>query len=128
MRPLAWSGLWLTVGWLLVIAVIALTLWPSPVGAIPPALKDKTGHVIAYFVLMLWFAGLYPRPRHLAIGVAFFVLGVGLEWLQGFIEIRVSEVLDMAANAGGAVLGWVAARLGLDAWCAQIERLLGASA
>ncbi len=126
MRELAWPRLWGTVGALLVLTVIVLTLWPSQDGPVPEVLADKTGHVIAYFVLMLWYAGLYPRVRHLAFGISFFAMGVGLEWLQGFIDVRVSEVFDMVANAGGAVLGAIAARLGLDGWCQWTESLLGA--
>ena len=100
--------------------------WPWWI-AIPIALIIATLFGTLCGALAVRTEGIYTIMITLAIAAAFFVLGVGLEWLQGFIEIRVSEVLDMVANAGGAVLGWVAARLGLDAWCAQLERWLGGS-
>ncbi|MFK7886444.1 MAG: VanZ family protein [Gammaproteobacteria bacterium] len=122
MRALFYPLFWLTIGILLIVAVIALTLWPEPIGAIPSSMSDKTGHVIAYFTLMSWFAGLYPRQRHILWAVFFVLLGVGLEWLQSFVEIRMTELLDAGANALGAAIGLVLARLGLDQWCVWFER------
>ncbi|MEM6640317.1 MAG: VanZ family protein [Pseudomonadota bacterium] len=125
MRSLTHRGFWLTIGVALVVTVILLTLWPRQDGPVPEVLADKTGHVIAYFVLVVWFAGLFPRSHHLMFGAGFFAMGVGLEWLQGFMDARVSDVLDMVANAGGAVMGLVVARLGLDGWCQWVENLIG---
>lgn len=125
MRLLAWRNLWFAGGIVLVLSVIALTLWPSDTGLVPQALTDKTGHVIAYFVLTLWFSGVLRRPHHWWMAAAFVCLGVGLEGVQAFIATRVSEGLDMVANAAGASLGLLAARAGLDRWCQWIEHVLG---
>ncbi len=125
MRNLSLRSLWITGGVILVVAIIYLSLMPSPGGLMPQALNDKSGHVIAYFVLMLWFAGFWQRRWHLRLAAVFFALGMGMEFLQGFIELRVSEGLDMVANGLGVGLGLLLARLGLDGWCGFIERLLG---
>lgn len=123
MRSLVYTRVWLGIGIALVVFVVALTLWPVPLDGIPKSLTDKTGHVLAYFVLMLWFAGLWPRRAHLRWAVFFVVMGIGLEWLQGFVQIRVTELLDAAANALGALIGLALAWLGLDRWSVWLERL-----
>ncbi|OQY52703.1 MAG: hypothetical protein B6247_16455, partial [Candidatus Parabeggiatoa sp. nov. 2] len=77
MSSLRFKKLWLTIGWSLVIAVIALSLMPPP----PPMISsfdfgDKIGHFIAYFVLMGWFAQIYHAPRQrLYCMIGFLLLG-----------------------------------------------------
>ena len=71
MLPLRYPRLWLSFGWLLVLAVIVGSLLPAPiVREITPAISDKLMHFGAYFVLMVWFAGLYPRGKHVLLAVA----------------------------------------------------------
>jgi VanZ family protein len=101
--------LWRTVGVLLIAVVLYLSLRPEPVEE-PPAGIDKFEHALAYGVLMFWFAHLV-RARgdrvRLAIGLA--GMGVAVECLQGLIGHRHFSVFDMAANALGVLLGWLAA-------------------
>ena len=47
-------------------------------------------------VLTLWFAGIYPRSRYSLIGVALFVMGVVIEWLQGAMNLgRQADMRDV---------------------------------
>ncbi|MFK8016617.1 MAG: VanZ family protein [Gammaproteobacteria bacterium] len=123
MLALRLKNLWLGVGILLVIAVFVLSLLPSPKMPMPPSLQDKTGHIIAYFVLMFWFSGLWPRAAQWRLAVVFVLMGVGLEFVQGFIPSRFSDTLDMLANTLGVVVAWALVRLGADRWMQVIERL-----
>ena len=99
MRDLSLRSLWITGGVILIVAVVILSLLPSPGGLVPSVLEDKSGHVFAYSFLMLWFAGVWCRRWHLTLAAAFLALGLGLELLQGFVDLRASEGLDMVANA-----------------------------
>ena len=105
MRPLA-----VALGWLLVAAIVWLSLTPSP-----PEIElhidqvDKLEHLTAYGSLMFWFAQLYVRnPVRLAYAAGFIALGVALEFVQAHVG-RDFELADMAADAAGVALGWSAA-------------------
>jgi len=102
-------GLWLPLGWGLVCLVIYLSLATAPV-ELPLEQGDKLSHVLAYLVLMSWFANLYASPRdRLGFALGFVLLGVGLEFAQGFVGYRSFETADMGANAVGVALGWLLA-------------------
>ena len=116
-RGLRWFGLWLAVGWLLVGAVVYLSLTPHPI-QIDMQQGDKLGHILAYAGLMTWFAQLYRRRAHAAWGLGFIVLGIALEYLQGWTGYRDFEYFDMVADGAGVVTGWL---LGGTA----VARLLG---
>ena len=87
-------------------------------------LSDKVAHVLAYMVLMLWFTNLYSqRFRQFQIGVAFVMMGVCLELLQGTSEYRTFAYTDMLANGFGILLAWYLTKtplgtclLHLDTW------------
>jgi hypothetical protein len=59
---LRWLPLWLATGWLLVASIIYLSLAPAPPSIDLPE-GDKLEHVLAYAVLMFWFAQMYYRTR-----------------------------------------------------------------
>jgi VanZ family protein len=106
---LRWSPLWLATGWLLVSSIIYLSLAPAPPSIDLPE-GDKLEHVLAYAVLMFWFAQMYYRTRsRLLFAIGFVLLGVALEFLQGFTETRQFEIADMIADAAGVMLGWMIA-------------------
>ena len=125
MLPLRYPHLWLAVGWLLVIGVTVGSLLPGPViQEITPPLNDKIEHFSAYFALMVWFAGLYPRAKHLALAGALLLLGIALDVLQGtFTTTRTFDLLDIAADAVGIAVALALAFWLLEGWCQRLERL-----
>ena|SRR5687768_13210887 len=95
----------------MVAAIVWLSLTPSP-PVVDFKASDKVGHLAAYGLLMFWFCSLYLRGQaRLLYGVAFVAMGVGLEVLQGMLGFRTYDVLDMAANSAGVVLGWLSRRI-----------------
>ncbi len=107
MPKLRYFPVWLSIGWLLVAAVVALSLLPG-VPAVGPS--DKINHLLAYAVLMSWFGGLYPRQRHVTIAVWLVLLGIILEGLQALTGYRSMEVMDAAVNSAGVMLAWILVR------------------
>jgi VanZ family protein len=101
--------LWQLTGWGLVLLVIYLSVTPAPITA-ATALGDKLGHMLAYAVLMYWFASLYEAPgRRAALAVGLITMGIALEFVQHWTGYRLFEVADMAAGAAGVVAGWIVA-------------------
>lgn len=101
-------SLYLAIGWALVLVILALSLWPFlSVPDVGVSWNDKVGHFIAYLVLMLWFAQLYPRPRHLWIGFRLVALGIFIEILQWLSGYRYFELADIGANMLGVLTGWL---------------------
>jgi VanZ family protein len=106
--PYRFRKFWVALGWLLVLAIVYLSVAPNP-PQIDVEQGDKFGHVIAYGVLMLWFAQLYPRTGvRMAYAAGFMLLGVALEFVQRMTGYRSFEYADMIADAGGVLLGWLA--------------------
>jgi len=102
-----WIGLGLGWGWAATIVWLSLT--PSP-PQVDVQLGDKLGHFAAYGLLMLWFSLLYPRRGAQALyAFSFIIMGIGLEFLQGWLGYRTYDLMDMAANTVGVLLGWSAA-------------------
>ena len=130
MLPLRYPKVWLTLGWLLVVGVIFGSLMPAAwVREVTPAVSDKLMHFGAYFLLMVWFAGLYPRSKHVLIAVGLVALGTALDILQGTAtRTRSFELLDIAADAIGIVVALVLAAWLLEGWCLRLERLTTRSA
>jgi VanZ family protein len=103
---LRWLPLWLVIGWLLIAAVITVSLVPAPPDLELPQ-GDKMGHVLAYAILMFWFVQIYDRAGvRVGLALGFVALGISLEVLQGSSGYRTFDVHDIAANVAGVVLGW----------------------
>jgi VanZ family protein len=103
--------IWIVLGWLLVLAVIYLSLTPKP----PPTVMtfgDKIGHFAAYAALMGWWHQIDRNGYRLAL--IFILMGLMLEILQSLGGVRQGDIFDMAANSLGVGLGWIAARSTLD--------------
>ena len=108
-EPLRFLRLRQTIGALLIVSIIYLSLTPHPV-ALPGEHGDKYGHVLAYATLMFWYARIYVRWRErIGLAVAFVCMGIGLEFLQPLMEYRSFELADMAADTLGVGIGWLAA-------------------
>lgn len=120
---LRFTGFWLIVGFLLVAFVIFVSLIPVPteVAAITPT--DKLCHALAYFCLTFWFIQIYRQNLvRLAIGLAFVMMGIGLEYLQGLTGYRSFEYADMAANTVGVACGLIAAQTPLARTLLVVEK------
>jgi VanZ family protein len=108
---------------LLVAGVCAGSLLPGR--SIPSInIGDKFLHAGSYFLLMVWFAGLYERRRHFVIAIVLAMLGLGLDLLQGTVSSRSFDLLDVAANTAGIAVGWAVSAFVLEGWCQRIERAL----
>ena len=108
-EPLRFLRLRQTIGALLIVSIIYLSLTPHPV-ALPGEHGDKYGHALAYATLMFWYALIYVRWRErIGLAVAFVCMGIGLEFLQRLTDYRTFDVADMAADAFGVSVGWLAA-------------------
>ncbi len=104
---LKYRALWLTIGYMLVVFVLYLSLTSSPVEIdLEVDYLDKIFHTLAYFTLMFWFAQIYhDKNWRSGYAVAFVLMGAGLEYLQSFDPKRSYELADMVANTAGVVLG-----------------------
>ena len=115
---------WRALGYGLILLVIYLSLKPFPLD-IPIENGDKLGHWMAYTTLMAWFAWLYPNLcTRLVYAAEFLVLGIALEFAQGFTEHRTFELSDIVADTVGIALGWIAALLPLPNLLVLTERSL----
>jgi glycopeptide antibiotics resistance protein len=100
-------------------------LWPKPPQPLEFEQSDKLAHCIAYMVLLLWFANIYPqKPHHLRLSATFFVMGVGLELLQTFSEYRTFSYGDIIANGFGVFLGFFLAKTHLAAFLTTLDARL----
>ena len=125
-HPLNFANLWLTMGWFLIALVVLLSLWPMRPREvnIDHGFVIKLGHLIAYLILILWFANIYPHRRHrLWASMGFMAMGVCLEFAQLMIPGRTFLYSDMISNTIGVLLGLYLAKthlatclLRLDTW------------
>jgi VanZ family protein len=100
----------LVVGWGGVAGIIVLSLIPSPPDLIPVEQGDKAEHILAYGMLMFWFAQAYVRqPGRMIAAVLLIALGIALESAQDATGWREFSYADMAADAMGVALGWLLA-------------------
>ena len=87
--------------------------------------SDKLAHFLAYLVLMLWFANIYPkRPHHLRLCIAFFAMGMCLELLQTFSDYRTFSPADIIANGFGVCLGFFLAKTHLATFLTTLDTRL----
>lgn len=127
MLPLRFPRVWMALGWLLVAGVCAGSLVPARmISAI--TINDKLEHAGSYFVLMLWFGGMFERRRHVPIAVVLAVLGFVLDLLQLTTATRDFDMRDVAADTVGVLLGLALSLSVLGGWCQRIERYLPAKA
>ena len=114
---------WLAAGGGFVLLVIYLSLTPDPL-AVPSVENVKTGHLVAYFWLMWWFAQAWEEamPR-LVLAIALIALGIALEYAQGQTGYRTFALADMRDDAIGVSAGWLAAHFGWNGALAYADSL-----
>lgn len=122
--------LWLSIGWLLVVLVIYLSLAPGwlPLDALTDddvghRLTYGISHVLAYATLMLRFLQLYPVSQRPIIALCLVGLGGMLEVLQAFTPDRDPDYFDVLADGAGVVFGWLLGRTPLANSLGVLERM-----
>jgi VanZ family protein len=116
--------LWLVCGWLLIVGAFIANLVPQHDLPKLGGISDKLEHIVGYGVLALWFAGIYPRTRYPAIGVALLAMGILIEGLQGAMHLgRQADLRDVYANSIGILCGLALALIWLGGWAMRVEAL-----
>ena len=103
------DAFWIACGAVFVAYVIYLSVTPDPVRA-PTIDGFKTGHIVAYLWLMLWFSQVARRfGARLLTAVLLCALGVGLEYAQLGTGYRHFAYSDMVDDVIGVAAGWLLA-------------------
>ena len=124
--PLRFSRFWL-VGGLAIMGIVLLgTLTPLSTRPIVllNLLDDKSAHLAAFAVLMLWFCGVFKLRYTPLVAVGLVLFGLLIEWLQSFVPYRAAEFADLLFDGGGILVGWALALLGLRHWTRWMESIL----
>ena len=101
------ARLWRLIGWIGVALTLVLSLMPPAFE--PSGHTDKFHHLIGYAILMFWWAQLIVWRRE-KLAVYLILLGIAIELLQGLTPLRQPDLLDILANTGGVLIGWLLAR------------------
>jgi VanZ family protein len=122
-QKLQLQRLWLSIGAVLVLNVLVLSLMPlSPTSIITEIpFGDKVAHAAVYLVLMVWFGGIIPVRHYHYLFAVLLIYGAVIEVLQYFVPYRTMEPADLLADGIGLLLGWMLARAGLCNWCLVFE-------
>lgn len=108
LRSVRAPQLWRAGGWLIIVAIIFLSLTPRPIEANIPE-GDKLQHMLGYGVLMAWWSQLQlENLKRTRLAISFITLGIVMEIAQGFTPHRQPDIFDALANASGVLLGWLA--------------------
>ena len=76
---------------------------------------DKLAHVLMFFLTMMWFMYVTPKPYQLLVGVSLILFGLVLEYIQmNFLPDRTFEWLDWIADGIGVVLCFFIVRVLTD--------------
>lgn len=122
---LRFRPLWLAAGWVLVAAILWLSLTPRAPEPFKFHFADKVEHFVAYLAVMGWFAQIHFRRtarRHYAL--AFLAMGVAVEFLQALEATRYFELADMLADGLGIGVALLLARTPLQHTLRMLEKVL----
>ena len=126
MVALRYVWLWMLIGWLLVAGIVVGSVIPDVrIAVLSSGLSDKIVHGLSYFLLMLWFSGLYMRRYQLIVAASVIVLGLALEAIQWQLPYRMFDTADLVANLIGVTTGFIVAVLLSAGWCRRIEMYMG---
>ncbi|WP_430518009.1 VanZ family protein [Aliivibrio sp.] len=99
---------WIFLSFVLLMVITVLSLLPLAELPVKVPGSDKMHHFIAYGALM--FPITIGKPKHLWWIVLLLIsYSGGIELLQPYVN-RYGEWLDLAANSGGLLFGWITAR------------------
>ena len=97
--------------WLIAGIAILLLLWVLSLIPQPPTFgvrnEDKLFHAIAYGGTMWWWGQYWPSLRQrFQLAIVFTLMGIAVEFVQGWTGWRTFDTHDMVANGIGVLLGW----------------------
>jgi len=118
---LVYRTVWLTLGFIMLAAVLTVCLVPLKAPPVAPVFNDKVLHVLTFVVLTVWFGALFTREHTKIVALGLLLFGVMIEALQSTTAYRSAELLDLVADAGGILIGWVLLRAGLQHWARWFE-------
>jgi VanZ family protein len=111
---------WFIAGWVQVVVLVVLCLLPLERMPGPDLTwTDKLYHAGAFALLMWWFAVAQATRSHRWSALLLLLLGIAIEFAQGFVPLRAPSGGDAVADGLGVLLGWLAARAtprALPAW------------
>jgi VanZ family protein len=82
---------------------------------------DKWVHGVTFFVLAVWFCGIYRRNSYWRIAIGLLAFGMFIELCQRMLSYRTAEWFDVAADAAGIVAGLIVGLAGMGGWCLRAE-------
>ena len=106
-KELRYKGIWRSIGYLIALSIIVLSLIPNPERITPFSASDKLLHVLAYAFSMFWFGLCFNRDKLLIIGAGLIILGIILEIIQGQTGYRTMNLYDIIANCLGVFIGLI---------------------
>jgi len=124
MASLRYRNTWLGGGFFLIAVVLVFALIPSNRAVTAPFVSDKLIHAFVFFLLMIWFCGLFRFRMAPVIAACLLFYGLLIEYLQSFLPYRSAEWADVIFDFGGILLGWIVAAAGLRSWASAIESWL----
>ncbi|HEX9390204.1 MAG TPA: VanZ family protein [Usitatibacteraceae bacterium] len=97
--------------WLIGGIAILLLLWVLSLIPQPPTFgvknEDKLFHAVAYGGTMWWWGQYWPAlRRRFQLAIVFTLMGIAVEFIQGWTGWRTFDTHDMVANGIGVLLGW----------------------
>lgn len=102
--------LWLILGIIYILIIVAGSLLRVPEMNIAYDHTDKIIHFMLYFLLVGWFVQLYQHINsRLLILAGAMTLGMFIEYLQGMTAYRSFDYLDGVANSIGALSAFLLA-------------------
>lgn len=128
MLPLRFARHWQLVSVTLLLVILVAAVLPV-VWFLPDRIElidwfggvDKWAHAVAFALLTVWFAGLYPKRAYWRIAIGMLAYGVLIEMCQGLISYRSAEWPDVGADVVGIGFGLSLALLGAGGWCLAAE-------
>lgn len=123
LRDLRFKYVWLTGGWMAIIAALIVCLVPGKYVEVAN-LNDKVEHAAGFMLLALWFCGIFVRRRYWLIAIGFILFGAVIEVLQGAMNWgRHADVLDWCADSAGVIVGVLLSLTPLQNWPRWLEAI-----
>ena len=116
---------WIALGICYIAFIIIASLSRTPDVELEITHADKIIHFLLYFILVGWFAQLYPKASSrwfILIGAV--LLGMIIEYLQEMTAYRRFDYADEVANAIGAGCAYLLAKTRFDRLLTRLDQKL----